>query len=88
MQSSSPLALEVTPIPPLADRRLLPQITVQPPILTVRRILLASTPLYLQTIGVQRLIGRTCGKWYGISSPGGSLGLGHHLIPEQLGFIF
>jgi hypothetical protein len=39
--------------------------TIQPPILTVRRIPLASSPRYLQTIRVQRLIGRTERTWYG-----------------------
>ena len=41
-----------------------PPFTVQPPNLTIRRKALASTPRNRQTIGVQRLIGRTWCSWY------------------------
>src|SRR5215475_4199214 len=39
-------------------------LTVQPPILAIRRNLLASPLGRGQTIGVQRLIGRTQSAWY------------------------
>jgi len=58
------------------DSRWGPGFAVRPPIMTVRRKLLASDLVSPQTIAVQRLIGRMLYSWYGFwahgNEPGGS----------------
>jgi hypothetical protein len=76
VESSSPFALVVTPFGDSPNCRWMPAITVRPPILAIQRMGLDSAPGNRQTIGVQRLIGRTKGSWYGFcahkSEPGGN----------------